>query len=95
MCSKIIEDMFHLCEGYRLIDIVHINGKEIVIGKNGNFSKSFATFERSNTDAPFIKGRYFKCQREAVSDLCKRAEREILIEKQKEQSQKKSKGYER
>ena len=88
--------MFNLCEGYRLIDIVHINGKEIVTGKNGNFSKPFATFERENTDAPFGKGRYFKRQRDAVADLCKRAEKEIRIEAQQEQQEnKKNREYER
>ena len=95
MQSKIVEDMFNLCEGYRLIDIVHINGKEIVIGKNGNFPNSFATFERTNTAMPFEKGRYFKQQRDAVADLCKRAEKEILNERQEEQQKKNHRTYER
>ena len=97
MWPKIVDDMFGCCEGYRLIDVVHINGKEIVIGKNGNFPKPFATFEREDDTAPYEKGRYFAKQRDAVADLCKRAEKEILNEKSQEQqpSKKKNRDYER
>lgn len=96
MWSKIVDDMFGCCEGYRLIDVVHVNDKEIVIGKNGHLPKPFATFEREDDTAPFQKGRYFAKQRDAVADLCKRAEREILNEKsQEQQSKKKNRDYER
>ena len=97
MWPTIVDDMFGCCEGNRLIDVVHINGKEIVIGKNGNFPKPFATFEREDDTAPYEKGRYFARQRDAVADLCKRAEKEILNEKFQEQQQnkKKNRDYER
>lgn len=95
MWSRVFDGMFEMCEGYRITDVLRVNDKEIIIGKNGNFPKPFATFERRGEN-PFGKGKYYKDKRGAILDLCKRAEKEIAVETDKEgQRTKKPKEHER
>ncbi len=62
---------------YIIMDVLPVNGKQMVLGVHSEVGKKFATWEVCNDE--FLWAHYFSSQQDAIKDLCERTLQEMSL----------------